>query len=161
MITPSTPSLASDGAHGAVPAAARENRSSAPPRRATGTLVVGSFLVGLSSVAIWTFGRDLITVVGNASSLLASVMWIVIGAAGIGGALSGPLVQRIGIPASWKMLMVALAAASAGLAAAPSNTWVVAGAAAVFGATYIALTGVALLWATCSHDEPPSGVYGG
>jgi predicted MFS family arabinose efflux permease len=136
------------GSDGPVPTGAREGRSSAPPHRATGTLVVGSFLVGLSSVAIWTFGRDLITVEGNASNLLASVMWIVIGAAGIGGALSGPLVQRIGIPASWMMLMVALAAASAGLAAAPSNTWLVAAAAAVFGASYIALTGVALLWAT-------------
>jgi predicted MFS family arabinose efflux permease len=139
--------MGSDDADDAVSTGARDDRSATPPRLATWALVVGSFLVGLSSVATWTFGRDLITVEGNASDLLASVMWIVIGAAGVGGALSGPLVQRIGVPASWMTLMIALAAASVGLAAAPANTWAVAAAAAVFGASYIAVTGVALLWA--------------
>ncbi len=127
------------------------NHTDAPRnRRRTGSagLVTGSFVMGVSSIAVWTFGRELITVEGNASGLLASVMWMVIGATGIGGALSGPLVQRVGIRASWIGLMIALGLASAGLAAAPATTWAVVTAAAVFGASYIAITGVVLVWAT-------------
>src|SRR5680860_836984 len=137
-----------DGVGGAAGTDSRNDRSGAPPGRATGILITASFLVGISSVAVWTFGGELITVEGDASGHLSSVMWTVIGAAGIAGALSGPLVQRIGIPASWMSLMVALAAASAGLAIAPSNTGIITVGAVIFGATYIALTGVALLWAT-------------
>ncbi len=141
----------SDGARSQAPT----NRADRPaaPRLPVGStvLIAGSFIVGLSSIAVWTFGRDLITVEGNASGLIASVMWTVIGAAGIAGALSGPLTQRIGLQASWVILMVALAAGSAGLAAIPSNIWIVASAAAVFGGAYIAITGVALLWGACLY----------
>jgi predicted MFS family arabinose efflux permease len=120
------------------------------PGRAVGTLIllVASFLSGLASIAVWTFGRELVTVQGGADGLMAAAMWTLIGAAGIAGALSGPLVGRLGIETSWGILMVALGAATAGLALAPSSAWVVFSAAAVFGASYIALTGVALVWAT-------------
>lgn len=138
-----------DGTRAGAPSATREGRTAAPPLVAGSTiLLAGSFLLGLSSVAVWTFGCDVITVDGDAGGLLASIMWTLIGAAGIAGALSGPLARRIGIRASWTILMAALAAASTGLAAAPSNTGIVVGAAAVFGASYIATTGVALLWST-------------
>ena len=111
-------------------------------------LVTSSFVMGVSSIAVWTFGRELITEEGGASGLLASLVWMVIGATGVAGALSGPVVQRVGVRASWIGLMIALGLATAGLAAAPATTWAVAAAAAVFGASYIAITGVVLIWAT-------------
>jgi predicted MFS family arabinose efflux permease len=119
-------------------------------RRPAGSavLIAGSLVIGVSSIAVWTFGRELIIVEGHAGGFLASVMWMLIGAAGVAGALSGPLVQHVGIRASWIVLMIALGLASAGLAVAPATAWVVATAAAVFGATYIAITGVVLVWAT-------------
>jgi len=124
-----------------------------------GVLMIASLALGFSSIAVWTFGLELITVEGDASHLLASVMWTLIGAAGIAGALSGPMIQRVGIRASWGVLMLALGAATAGMALAPSKTWLVAPAAAVFGASYIANTGVALVWATRLYPGgPASGV---
>jgi len=122
-------------------------RQARRPAGAT-VLMIASFVMGVSSVAVWTLGRELLTVEGHRSALLASMMWTLIGSAGIAGAFSGPLVGRIGIRASWGILMLALGAATAGLAAAPSKAWVVVLAAAAFGASYIALTGVALVWVT-------------
>ncbi|MCM0622796.1 MFS transporter [Nocardioides bruguierae] len=126
-------------------------------RRASGEsalpLLLASFFMGLASVAVWTLGRELIVTEGDANALLAGLMWTLMGAAGIAGALSGPLVQRIGVTGSWSVLMIALAAATAGLALAPRSIAMIVIGAAVFGGAYIALTGVALLWATRIYPE--------
>jgi len=124
----------------------RSNRSFAP-------LLVASFTLGLGSTAVWTLGRELIVTEGGASALLAGMMWTLIGAAGIAGALSGPLVQRVGVTGSWALLMIALAGATSALALAPAGVAVIVIAATGFGAAYIALTGVALLWATRAYPE--------
>ena len=148
--------------HAAIPCSARTDRAGAESARPVGrpvgamSLMLGSLVMGLSSIAVWTFGRELIMADGNASALLGSVMWALIGAAGIAGAMSGPLIHRIGIRASWAALMVALGAATTGIAIAPAATWIVTTSAAVFGATYISLTGVALVWATRLYVERPA-----
>ena len=104
--------------------------------------------MGLSSAAVWTFGRDLITTAGGASNLVASSMWTVLGAAGIIGALGGDLVARIGIAWSWTGAMIVMAGATALLAVAPGTVVTIFTAAAVFGAAYIILTALVLLWST-------------
>jgi predicted MFS family arabinose efflux permease len=115
--------------------------------RGTGTLVVASFALGLASIAVWTFGQEIVSA-SSRQGWLAPVVWTVIGAAGIGGAFSGPVVARLGVKTSWTVLMVMLAAGIAGLAAGASTPLVAVLAGAVFGAAYIALTGVLLVWAT-------------
>ena len=125
-------------------------------RPGTVTLVIASLLTGVGSVAVWTFGRDLITTVGTADATLSSIMWIVLGAAGIAGALAGDVVQRIGLRWAWLTATATMAAATLLLAAATTEFAAVIVAATMFGAAYMALTGVLLLWSTRLYPDRTS-----
>ena len=128
-------------------------------RPGTVTLLIAALLTGVGSVAVWTFGRDLITTVGAADATRSSIMWIVLGAAGIAGALAGDVVQRIGLRWAWLAATVTMAAATLLLAAATAEFAAVIVAATMFGAAYMALTGLLLLWSTRLYpDRTPFGV---
>ncbi|KUI16873.1 arabinose ABC transporter permease [Mycobacterium sp. GA-1285] len=145
----------------AVPTSSQRAARRVEPLWRPGTfgLLLASLLTGVGSVAVWTFGRDLITTVGGADAARSSLLWIVIGAAGIAGAFAGDAVQRVGLHWAWVGATVAMACATALLAAAPSNLGVIVGAATLFGAAYIALTGLALLWgARLYPDSTSTGV---
>lgn len=119
-------------------------------------LIVASFLMGVGSIAVWTFGRDLITTVGGADTTRSSVMWIILGAAGIIGAFAGDAVQRIGLHWAWAAATVTMASASLLLAAAPSAFAAIVVAATLFGGAYIVLTGLLLLWSVRLYPERTS-----
>ena len=119
-------------------------------------LLAASLLTGVGSVAVWTFGRDLITTVGGADSTRSSLMWIVLGAAGIIGAFAGDAVQRIGLHRAWVAATVTMATASLLLAAAPSGLVAIVVAATLFGGAYIALTGLLLLWSIRLYPDKAS-----
>lgn len=112
----------------------------------TWRLLIASFLMGLSSTAVWGFGRDLLATQVGATTLGSALTWTVLGAAGILGALGGDLVRRVGLPTSWSALMLTMGAGTALFALAPATDAVVLTAATLFGASYIGLTGLALLW---------------
>lgn len=143
-----------------VPAGGRTatGAGAAEPRgRAQGspTLLVAAFVLGLASTAVWTLGQDVVSG-SRRQDWLAPAVWTVIGAAGIAGAFSGWVVDGLGVRASWTVLMVLLAAGSAGLASGSGRAVPVLAAGAVFGAAYIALTGVLLVWATRVYDVRPA-----
>lgn len=124
----------------------------------SGRLLTAAGIMGLGSAAVWTYGRDLVTAAGL-GDLTASVMWIVLGAAGLLGAFAGDLTVRLGPARSWSAAMLLLAAATAALALTPGTVAVALGAAAVFGAVYIAASGFLLLWGTRTYpDRPVRGV---
>lgn len=134
----------------------RARRGWTPPGSAR--LLTAAGVMGLGSAAVWTYARDLVTAAG-VGDLTASVMWIVLGAAGLLGAFAGDLTVRLGPARSWTAAMLLLAAATAALALAPGAAAVALGAAAVFGAVYIASTGFLLLWGTRTFpDRPVLGV---
>jgi predicted MFS family arabinose efflux permease len=134
----------------------RRARLEQPWRPGVLGLMAASFLMGIGSVAVWTFGRELVTTVGGLNATLSSLTWIVIGAAGIAGALAGDAVQRIGLRGAWVIATVTMASASLLLAAAPSAVAAVMVAAALFGGAYIALTGLLLLWSIRVYPDSPS-----
>ncbi|MGA5462639.1 MFS transporter [Mycobacterium sp. NPDC050041] len=119
-------------------------------------LVAASLLTGLGSIAVWSFGRDLISTTGSASVAVASIAWTVLGAAGIVGALGGDLTQRIGLRRAWVITTLAMSAATVVLALAPSNVVAVMVGVAVFGAAYIGLTGLVLVWSTRVYPDSTS-----
>lgn len=125
----------------------------------TTRLLLAALLMGLASSAVWTFGRDVITTVGGAGPTESAVMWIVIGASGLVGAASSDLTARIGLARAWSFVLVVLSTATMLLAVSPDITAVVMAAAALFGASYIALCGLLLLWSTRLYpDRPSTGV---
>ncbi|MEW1836001.1 MFS transporter [Microbacterium sp. NPDC079995] len=143
-----------------VPSAAdagkREPR--ARPRIPAGAtpMVSAAVVVGLGTGAVWTFGQDLLQGTGGQSAQAAAVVWIVLGACGLGGALAGGVIGRAGIVLTWRMLVVAASVATAVLAFAPSSFLIAAFASGVFGAVYIAVTGVLLVWSTRIFVESPA-----
>ncbi|BCI52307.1 MFS transporter [Mycolicibacterium litorale] len=116
-------------------------------------LVAASLAAGVASIAVWNFGRSVITTVGGAGPILSSAAWTVLGAAGIAGAFGGVLVERIGLRPAWVLTTVAMAAATLALAVGPAHRLVILTAPGVFGAAYVAMSGLLLLWSVRVYPD--------
>ncbi|WNG87554.1 MFS transporter [Mycobacterium sp. ITM-2016-00317] len=132
----------------------RRDRRLAP---GTARLLTASVLAGLGSIAIWNFGRDLIST-SSGGDAVATSAWMLLGAAGIIGALGGSAVQRLGFRPTWVVTVSAMSAGTALLAVSREHTAGVLLSAGMFGAAYIGLTGLLLLWSTRLY--PDSAAFG-
>lgn len=112
--------------------------------------------MGAASAAAWTFGQDLLVTVGGHTPSFSTFAWIMLGACGLLGAGAGDMAQKLGLGRSWTILMVAMSACMAALAAAPDNPVIAITASGVFGALYIALTGLLLVSSTQVFEGEPS-----
>lgn len=155
------PRPARPGESSAAPAGTAQDRDRGEARPSTiriprggWRLLAAAFSMGLASAATWTFGRDLVTTAGN-SALTGVSMWIALGAAGLLGAFAGDLTSRLGPARCWIIGMLALGVATAVLALAASSAVVAVAVGAAFGAIYIALTGLLLLWGTRTFPRRP------
>jgi predicted MFS family arabinose efflux permease len=119
-------------------------------------LVAASLLTGIGSIAVWSFGRDLISSQGSVSVAVASIAWTVLGAAGIAGGLGGDAMQRVGLGRAWMGATFAMSTATMLLAVATSNVAAIMLAVGIFGATYIGLSGLLLVWSTRVYPDAPS-----
>lgn len=124
-------------------------------RSGSPALASASLLTGLGSIAVWSFGRDLISTAGS-SVAVASIAWTVLGAAGIAGALGGDVMHRVGLRRAWVGTTLAMSSATALLACAPSHTSAILLSVSVFGAAYIGLTGLLLVWSTRVYPDSTS-----
>lgn len=141
-------------APGGAPAAARDVRPPLPWRRLR-PAVLAALLAGTGSAAVWTFGRDLVVTAGGLGPLAATAFWILLGAAGVAGAVAGDAVRRWGVPRTWTAFALTVAVATAGLALAPGTPVVAFAGAATFGGSYVALSGVLIAWGTRLHPDSP------
>lgn len=122
-------------------------------------LVAAAAVMGLATAAVWTFGQDHLRTAGSQSTGAATWAWIVLGACGLAGAAAGDTVTRLGIATSWRVMVVVAAGGTATLALWPGSFPLALVASGVFGAVYIALTGVLLVWSTrVLPDRPSTGV---
>ncbi|PTU54450.1 hypothetical protein DBB34_19315, partial [Sphaerisporangium cinnabarinum] len=116
--------------------------------RSLGRAGVAAAVAGIGSAAVWTFGRDLVTVTGGLPGRTTAALWCLLGVAAVLGALSGDAVRVLGLRGAWVATAVATAAGTAALALAPGSVPVVAVAGALFGGAYTALSGVLIAWGT-------------
>lgn len=123
-------------------------------------LTAAAVLAGAGSAAVWTFGRDLMTTDGDLGEQASTVAWILLGLFGVAGAVAGDLASRIGLAAAWTTSTGLLAVASATLALAPGSLLLASASSAVFGAAYIAMSGLLLLWGTRVHQRSPAAGVG-
>lgn len=150
-----------------LPSAAMAGRSSQagglPPLRANLLRLVGAaFLMGAASTALWSFGGEIASLRLGWSTRGIGLLWIAIGAAGIAGAAAGWLIARLGVNTVHRFFLVALATgiALAGAGFTTPSLTLIGGA--VFGAAYVMLTGVYLVWGTTTlHDRPATGLMVG
>ncbi|NIH68370.1 MFS transporter [Modestobacter marinus] len=125
--------------------AAAEARPEAPLRELARPLVA-AVLAGAGCAAVWTFGRELMTVAGALPDRTTGLLWCVLGGAGLIGGLSGDLVLRVGLRWAWLSSAGIAAAATLLLAALPGSPAAAALALAGFGAAFVALSGVLIAW---------------
>jgi predicted MFS family arabinose efflux permease len=116
--------------------------------------------VGFASAAYWTFSRDMVVRSGELSGTGSTIFWVVIGVSGLAGGLAGDLVRRFGLSAAFRVSVLCMAAAIGLLAAAPSVVLWAYSSAALFGSTYIMLTGIILVWSVSVFHERPSAGLG-
>ena len=116
--------------------------------------------MGFASAAYWTFSRDLVVQAGGLGETGSTLFWTVIGVSGLAGGAAGDLVRRFGLKKALRGSLFALAAAVALLAAAPGVLPLSYASAALFGATYIMLTGIILVWSVAVFSERPSAGLG-
>ena len=122
-------------------------------------LVAAAFLMGASSTALWSFGGAIAQQRLGWLAEDVGMLWTLIGAAGVLGAIAGWLTARLGvnrvhwlslIALSGSILMVGLSYTSVGLTLTGGI---------LFGAAYVMLTGVYLVWGTMAlPDRPGVGV---
>ncbi|MGV9363487.1 MFS transporter [Amycolatopsis sp. NPDC003731] len=128
------------------------------PVRGIVPLVANSALIGVTSAPYWTFSTSRLAETGL-SPVAATWCWATIGAAGLLGGLAGRAAGRAGLRtvnlATWT-----LAAAGLALLALPNPGVPVALlSGALFGSTYMALTGLCILWAArLFPDRPARGI---
>jgi predicted MFS family arabinose efflux permease len=136
-------------------ASSRGSTSSPPSVRVPGAwrvlLLPGAAAVtaGAGSSLIWTFGPLLVTESGPVAPERVGWLWITLGLGGFFGTFAGSLVARTGRRGGWCTCAGALALASAGVAlsVAAGNSWVAYASMALFGAGYMGLSAVLILWA--------------
>lgn len=123
------------------------------------TLVVAAFLMGVASTAIWSFGGELVSRNQGWDARAIGTLWIVIGAAGIAGAIAGPLCSWFGVNVVHLGSLGGLAVGIWLVGSSMSSPSLVIGGGALFGAAYILLTGVYLVWGVSAlPDRPASGL---
>jgi predicted MFS family arabinose efflux permease len=143
----------------ATPSAAGLDRAAATLEHARlpRPLLSAAFTTGFASAAIWTFGGEALASAGWDATTISGV-WVVIGAAGLIGAGAGRLVDHAGLLGAHAIAVGALATATLLFAVAPHPGWTVWLAAALFGAAYIIVSGVYLIWAVNSAPAQAAGV---
>lgn len=115
--------------------------------RGPGVVALGlaGLLMGAGSTAVWTFGADILQDRLAVTDRGIALAWIVLGAAGLTGAVTGVLTDRWGIGAVHRLALGLMGAALAWLAVTGPG-WGPLGVMALFGAGYILSTGALLLW---------------
>ncbi|WOF24620.1 MFS transporter [Microbacterium betulae] len=149
---------------GSPPPAGRSPRTALLPRplfpAGSGRLMAAAALMGAASSAVWTFGRDVLVSVGGMDEAASTTAWILLGASGVLGAAAGDLARRLGIATGWAAAMMTMGIATALLAAFPDLPVVAWITAAAFGAVYMTLTGLLLIWGTEAYPIAPAAGVG-
>jgi predicted MFS family arabinose efflux permease len=116
--------------------------------------------VGFASAVYWTFSRDVVVQAGGLGQTGSTLFWTVIGISGLAGGAAGDLVGRFGLTPVLRGGLVSMAASMVLLAVASGVLPLAYTSAALFGSTYVMLSGVVLVWAVSVFRERPAAGLG-
>lgn len=119
-------------------------------------LIVASLLMGAGSTAIWSFGSQLVALRLEWRDTGAGVLWMVTGAAGIAGAAAGTLVARFGMDLMHRLFLLAMAAGMLLIGFESTTPALTLIGGALFGAAYITISGIYLVWGVSALPERPA-----
>lgn len=116
--------------------------------------------MGFASAAYWNFSRDVVVQAGEMGETGSTLFWTVIGVSALAGAAAGDLARRFGVGRAFSGSILVMAGATALLVAAPGVTALSYLSAALFGSSYIMLSGIILVWAVAVFAERPAAGIG-
>ncbi|WP_110686022.1 MFS transporter [Salinicola aestuarinus] len=119
-------------------------------------LVLAAIGMGTASAAYWNFASDVVMTLGDFGQNTASGVWVLIGVAGLFGGVAGDLVERLGVNWVHRVWLCAMALSLVLLVLMPTHLMAVGISAALFGAAYIMLTGVYLVWGVGLYADRPA-----
>lgn len=134
------------------------HRAATRERMPSGSLLAYSVILGATSTAYWTFSRQQVLDTGM-SDLWSSGFWVAIGVFGLVGGSAGVIANRLGLSRTLQVwgLVWTLALGTLALPSVPSP--LALASAAGFGAAYMALTGLVILWSVAAYeDDAAAGV---
>lgn len=121
-------------------------------------LMAIAFFSGTASAAWWSFGPDLLHRLGTGQGTI-SLLWMTAGAAGIAGAITGPLAKVIAMKQIYRLSQCCLALPLILIAFSHHFSWWLFPGVVLGGAGYVTLSGVLLVWgAAATENSPASGV---
>lgn len=118
-------------------------------------LIVIAVISGIASAAWWSFGPDLLQHIAVNPSTI-SALWLIGGAAGIVGALTGPMAKWMGIEQVYRLSQCCLAVPLLALAFSHHFSAWLFPAVALGGAAYVTLSGVLLVWGAAATENAPA-----
>ena len=125
-------------------------------------LIAATFLVGMASTAVWSFGGQLVSQRLGWGPTETGVLWSCIGAGGIAGAFAGSLVARFGLDRVHWVFLGLMAAGIFSVGSSLVTPVLVLIGGVLFGAAYVMLTGVYLIWGVRAlPDRPATGLMVG
>ncbi len=125
-------------------------------REQGGRLLLAAFLAGLVAGSYATFGVEVATAQAPLGEISGGVFQTLVGISGVAGGLVGALLARTSLPRLLAATASTLAASCLLLAAAPGLVLV---SAALYGASFIAIIGLLLIWSnTLVPRAPATGI---
>jgi predicted MFS family arabinose efflux permease len=125
-------------------------------RAGSSPLFVVAFSFGVVNAFYWSFNADIVSSAGFPLPNAGQVLYVVLGAAGFVGLLTGDLVERIGLDRTLRITLLCLGAGTVLLGAAPGSLPIVGVAAVLYGAGVMFMSALLSLWSSAVFRERPS-----
>ncbi|EKS1844528.1 YbfB/YjiJ family MFS transporter [Cronobacter muytjensii] len=122
--------------------------------------LIVALLSGIVSAAYWSFGPLMFASLADKAARDITLLWLVTGAAGCFGVLTGALIGRVGINTAHRLMQILTLLAFGLLALSYTQPWLCWGVAALYGFAYITLSGVLLVSGVEAAGEFPAAGLG-
>ncbi len=119
-------------------------------------LIAASVLLGLSCSAYWTFSRDFILQTGSVPDYIGEWLWVIIGLSGLLGGTAGAVINKVGLAPAYRISVLVLSTSSLLLGTFVDNSMIGFLSPALFGSSYIFMTGVLIAWGISVFKSNPS-----
>lgn len=119
-------------------------------------LMIIAFVSGIASAAWWSFGPEILRHHVGVDAQTTNLLWLISGAAGILGALTGPVASSVGLSQVYRASQLCMAAPLLLLAFSHGLSGWFFPAVALCGLGYITLTGVLLICSVSAIKQAPA-----
>ncbi|MEQ4204295.1 YbfB/YjiJ family MFS transporter [Actinopolymorpha sp. B9G3] len=123
---------------------------------AAAPLYLTALSYGVTGAVYWLFAVQAVADATRAGAATPALLWTLIGLSGIAGAFTGNVIERMGLRATHTVLLSVLAGAIALLAMAPEHLVAIAVSGSLYGATFMAISGLLAVWSYQVFPQRPA-----